>query len=258
MNILCPNCQKMVPIADEFAGQQMQCPLCAGTFTAPVLASAAANPTAPIPFASPVASETATGVSSASKGLNQSAPERPRPTPHPETGGSSPPPPPIDYTHRYIIWISPRVVPWIAPVALVLVFFFLFFPWRSVPASVTADIPSQVGWAKIISSPLWIFYFLLYLIALALSVGSLLLTLAVVPAVPQIAHLLPWKSCIVAAAVALAFLFILIEFWTEDLSTAWFRWTVWLHVLALVGLSLEYWLQIRGRDRPLPRVDVVW
>ena len=73
-----------------------------------------------------------------------------------------------EYTHRYIIWISPRVVPWIAPVALVLVFLLLFFPWRSVPADATSEIGSLSGWGKLFSGPLLMFYFLLYLVALAL------------------------------------------------------------------------------------------
>jgi hypothetical protein len=159
-----------------------------------------------------------------------------------------------EYTHRYIIWISPRVVPWIAPVALGVVFLFLFFPWN-VPAD-SAD--TQSGWGKVFSSPLLIFYFLIYLISLALAIGSLLLTLKVVPIPPQIAHLLPWQACIVAGAVAFAFLLLYFGFLADSRTLMWFRWTVWLHILALVGLTLEYWLERRGPDRALPRIDVVW
>jgi len=103
-----------------------------------------------------------------------------------------------------------------------------------------------------------IFYFLLYLLALALSIGSLLLTRKIVPTPPQIAHLLPWQACIVAAAVVLAFLFVYIDFWMETYTLAWFRWTVGLHLLALIGLGLEYCLQQRGPDRALPRIDILW
>src|SRR5262249_6219018 len=158
----------------------------------------------------------------------------------------------------YIIWISPRVVPWIAPVALVLVFFMLFLPWRSVPTDAASEIGPQSGWGKVFSGPLLIFYFLLYLIALALSIGSVLLTLKVIPAQPQIAHLIPWKTCIVAGVVAFAFLFLYIGFWTESFSTTWFRWTVWLHLIALLGLGLEYCLERRAPTQPLPRIDVLW
>jgi len=108
-------------------------------------------------------------------------------------------------------------------VALALVFFLLFFLWRSVPSTVVSLIPgepeSQIGWAKLFSSALLVFYFLTYLLALAIAVGSLLLSLKVVPCPTQIQHLLPWKAVIIAAAVAFAYLLILISCWSEDLGT---------------------------------------
>jgi hypothetical protein len=263
MNLLCPNCQKMITIADQFAGQLMQCPLCSGTFTAPVLPASGAPPA--VPLASSVTSNPASVMkeSSATSVADPSGASPVANAPGSDRAGSGGAIPLADapsseYPHRYIIWISPRVVPWIAPVALVLVFFMLFFPWRSVPADATSEIGSESGWGKLFSGPLLIFYFLLYLVALALSIGSLLLALKVVPAQPQIAHLIPWKSCIAAGVVALAFLFLYIGFWAESLSTTWFRWTVWLHVIALVGLGLEYCLERRRLSQPLPRIDILW
>jgi hypothetical protein len=254
MNLLCPNCQKMITIADQFAGQLMQCPLCSGTFTAPVLPASGAPPA--VPLSSSVASNPA---STAREGHSQTASPVAN-APGSETSGAIPIADTLgsEYPHRYIIWISPRVVPWIAPMALAVVFLLLFFPWRSVPADVTSEIGGQSGWGKVFSGPLLMFYFLLYLIALALSIGSLLLTLKLVPTQPQITHLIPWKTCIVAGAVALAFLFLYIGFWGEPLSTVWFCWAVCLHLLALMGLSLEYWLERRGPSRALPRIDIVW
>src|SRR6516225_7855845 len=49
MNLMCPNCQKMLTVPDEFAGQLMKCPLCTGTFTVPGLPGAASPPTTPVP-----------------------------------------------------------------------------------------------------------------------------------------------------------------------------------------------------------------
>lgn len=259
MNLLCPNCQKMITIADQFAGQLMQCPLCGGTFTAPVLP--ASSPPPAVPLASAVTSSTTSAAqersgspaAGASGTSTTSAPgsDTGRAIPIADVLGS-------EYPHRYIVWISPRVVPWIAPVALALVFFMLFFLWRSVPADATSEIGPQSGWGKVFSGPLLIFYFLLYLIALVLSIISLLLSLKVIPPQPQIAHLIPWKTCIVAGVVAFAFLFLYIGFWAESLSTTWFRWTVWLHLIALIGLGLEYCLERRGPNQPLPRIDVLW
>src|SRR5262245_52784109 len=140
MNLLCPNCQKMITIADQFAGQLMQCPLCSGTFTAPMLPASGAPPA--VPLASPVTSASAAvaeehSASSASGGTSPGGTG-----PGSDTSGAIPiaNTPSSEYPHRYIIWISPRVVPWIAPVALALVFFMLFFPWRSVPADATSEI----------------------------------------------------------------------------------------------------------------------
>ncbi len=237
MNLQCPNCQKMLNIDDKFAGQLMRCPLCDGTFTAPVLPATppSGSPSPSVPLAAPVGSPSTT----AREDVFSMAPSSPSPLPPPgsesksekqsatpvtdASASGSLPPDASDYRHRYIIWISPRVVPWIAPVALALVFFLLFFLWRSVPSTVVSLIPgepeSQIGWAKLFSSALLVFYFLTYLLALAIAVGSLLLSLKVVPCPTQIQHLLPWKAVIIAAAVAFAYLLILISCWSEDLGT---------------------------------------
>src|SRR5262249_49448655 len=41
MNLLCPNCGKMLTVPEQYAGQMMKCPLCMGTFTVPALPSGA-------------------------------------------------------------------------------------------------------------------------------------------------------------------------------------------------------------------------
>ena len=48
MNLLCPNCQKMLTVPEQFAGQLMKCPLCAGTFTVPGLPAAPSAPPPPV------------------------------------------------------------------------------------------------------------------------------------------------------------------------------------------------------------------
>jgi len=262
----------MLNIEDKFAGQKMQCPLCGGTFTAPVLPAApASGPPPAVPSAGPAHS---TSSPEEVFSLAQSnVPSNPPPRKEAKTDGQigsaaafepSADSPPVaetsssDYPHRYIIWISPRCTPWVAPVALALVFFLLFFPWRGVPTGVPVEPGSQIGWVKLFSSGMLIFYLLMYLMALALAIGSLLLTLRVVPVPPQIVHLVPWRAAIVGAVVALAFLLILIGCVSEDFATAWLGGAVWLHLIALIGLALEFWLQRRGPNRPLPRIDVLW
>src|SRR5947207_496237 len=56
MNIQCPNCQRLLQVPEQHAGQLMKCPLCQGTFTLPALppaapAPAGAPPPPPDPFA---------------------------------------------------------------------------------------------------------------------------------------------------------------------------------------------------------------
>ncbi len=40
MNLLCPNCRKLLTVPDQSAGQRMRCPLCSGEFTVPALPQA--------------------------------------------------------------------------------------------------------------------------------------------------------------------------------------------------------------------------
>src|SRR5262245_36729946 len=148
MNLLCPNCQKMISIPDQYAGQIMKCPLCSNTFTAPALPAASAPPAGAMPANPPPASPPASGPggppASPSPAPAQEdvfrfaspPPEPPKVPPEPvqppvsET--PSAPSPPAGYRHTATIWISPRVVPWIGPAALLLAFVLSFFPWLTV------------------------------------------------------------------------------------------------------------------------------
>src|SRR5262245_50174298 len=80
MDIQCPGCQKRLSIPDQFAGQLVKCPMCAGMFTAPALPpqltiTAPEPPPPPIPFAS------------------EPPPRPPSPEPLPAPPKSTPPPP---------------------------------------------------------------------------------------------------------------------------------------------------------------------
>src|SRR5262249_21392284 len=52
MNLQCPNCQKMLGVPEQYAGQLMKCPMCQNTFTVPGLPQgpgpAAVPPTSPL------------------------------------------------------------------------------------------------------------------------------------------------------------------------------------------------------------------
>jgi hypothetical protein len=123
MNLLCPNCQKMLTVPEQYAGQLMKCPLCASTFTVPGLPPApAAVP--PPPETYPVKSEP----------VPSSTPAASPPTPSAPAISTPPPaPPPPSGPMTFSLWFKPEIVQWLAPAAMVLiVIFMLFFPWVGV------------------------------------------------------------------------------------------------------------------------------
>src|SRR3954466_9062192 len=111
MELLCPSCQRKPTIMDQYGGQTMKCPMCSATFTAPALPSSpsAPPPPPPTPELPPV--------------MTQPAPAPPPPPPPEPTG-------PTDYTKKFTVWISPKVLVYVAPICLFLTFFLSFFAWE--------------------------------------------------------------------------------------------------------------------------------
>ena len=177
MNLLCPNCQKMLTVPEQFAGQLMKCPLCAGTFTVPGLPAA---PTAPAPPPAPTAPPPAPAVKAPpapvvkappapadlapvevveTYGLKQepAAPPTSKPlevaplppssiSPGPDLPGlpaesaSAPPAgPSMGYTRSHSFTLNTKVLQYIPAAAVVLIFILQFFPWVGVyPGGVAA------------------------------------------------------------------------------------------------------------------------
>ena len=126
MNLQCPNCQKMLTLADQYSGQTMKCPLCGGAFTAPALPQAPSS--APPPPPPPLRSQPASIAPPRSEPLAAS-----NPTP---SGG---------YGRTISLGMNPKIVPWIAPAALIVVFFLLFFTWVGVYAG-SIGLYTQNAW----------------------------------------------------------------------------------------------------------------
>lgn len=239
MNLLCPNCQKMLTVPDEFAGQTMKCPLCSGTFTVPGLPGAAPSPSTGTPYEQDVYSVR----------HEPSPPPPPPPPPLSISPPSSPPPEtaitptPIpkpsltreEYQHVLVGSLNPHVLPWIAPVCLVMVFFLQFFDWDGLypggePAqtgnawraafgayAVDGDLKNLVPFTddekyKPGVSFLTIFYLLLFFPALAVTVASVVVTMVPTKQLPPWAKdLMPWRWGIVAAANIIVFLFLVLQ-----------------------------------------------
>ncbi len=137
MNIHCPHCQKELMIPDQYAGKEMQCPLCRGTFMAPSMPASQPSAASPAPAQQPEAfamqppAETPPGdppdLETDAPGGQGGGPAAPPPKP------PTPPQPeiprPTEHTHKFSIWLSPSVIQWIVVGAMVLIFVLTFFPW---------------------------------------------------------------------------------------------------------------------------------
>jgi hypothetical protein len=271
MNLICPNCQKPLSVSEQYAGQQMKCPLCKNDFMVPALPSSVPEPSIallpepdahdftpidlsghiPPPLVPPGAPEPVEG-EPALYGLTTEPPAPPSPVskappppaappapaPTPRTS-AAPKPAPGGYAHARAWTLDPRVVPWIAPVCLLLVFIMSFFPWVGVYYSGYGVI-TQSAWGAAFggytvddtyefhstwdkNTPdkdkpgvevLMIFFLLLGLLP------AVLLALLVV-ALPQIKHnfemppgvevLEPWRWLAVTGTVLVALLFLFLQ-----------------------------------------------
>jgi hypothetical protein len=112
--------------------------------------------------------------------------------------------------------LSPRVVPWIAPVALFVVFVLLFWPWvTTFPGP--KDIYTQTGWdtafggeGRFGSEGSWsgVFYIVFLLVALVMAFAAVLVPHLSVELPREVQKLWPWRSAIVAGVTLAALLFL--------------------------------------------------
>ena len=257
MNLLCPNCTKMLTVPEEFAGQLMKCPLCGGTFTVPGLPGAAPPPSPPPPppepeyysvrHEAPPPSPPPPPLSLAPD-FELSPPLPPTATTTKPAAAPAPPlpPSPEGYQHTAAVWLSPRVLPWIAPACLLLVFILQLFNWAGLyPGGVPAV--TQNAWqaafgfysedgdlkqpamqdkeGKPGASVLTIFYLLLFFPVLAVTIASAIIPLLPIKIPPAVAQILPWRWGIVAAVNLILFFFlglqVLLGFSLDSRYSAW-------------------------------------
>jgi hypothetical protein len=224
----------MLTVPEEFAGQLMKCPLCNGTFTVPGLPGAAPPPPPPSSAGAP---------SDIFSIQQEPVPPAPpvshwEPPPSPTSAPLAPPPPPPpplppqDYQHSAAVHLSPKVLPWIAPACLLLVFVLQFFNWVGLyPGGVPSVTQNAWGAAfgsytedgnlkspsvrdekyKPGASVLTIFYLLLFFPTLAVTLASVAIGMVPVKLPPQVENLLPWRWGIVAALNLILFFFLALQ-----------------------------------------------
>jgi len=342
MNLLCPNCQKMLTVPEQYAGQLMKCPLCESTFTVPSLpataapfaaAGAAGTTPAPPPAAPdhpdiyPVRQEPepppAVSTAPAEPGrITPDLTDTARPSPAEDAVTSGPPVtpslPPEGYRSVATLWFSPRVIHWFAPAGVVLIFILQFFPWVGLYRADKA-LGTQNAWQAAFNggtfdqaalnlnpegkpakeegpgvSGLTIFYVLLFLLlALPLTVFSIVLHYHHVKLPPEVERFVPWRWGIVAVLNFVVFLFLALQLvvgfsleakpqqiagqlsapkdapqevylWARAgileaaQRTLWLRLVFILHVLVILGAAFMYWIARPGVKRPLPRLEWMW
>ncbi len=294
MNLLCPNCQKMLTVQEDQAGQMMRCPLCSGTFTVPSLPTGPGAPAAAVAGGGPAAAST--GPPDDVFRFAAAPPEPPTVTHRPESG--PPPETPPGGATGFTLTVQPQVVPWIAPAALAVAFFLLFLPWSGTLVWGERPEPYTLsGWATDWGSGLGILHIILLVLTVPLAAAIVALPILGVRLPAQVESVWPWRATIVAVLVGLATFFLVLSLATgtalskkleesggfperlkekdEELAkkltttvqveyakatvyyTTALRLAVVCHLVALAGLGLQYWLEQRG-NRPLPRIDVIW
>ena len=83
------------------------------------------------------------------------------------------------------------------------------------------------------------------------------------PPTPALQGVQPWRAVIVLGFVGFAYLLLclhLVARLFSDRGMIWLSFWGWLaetvHCIAVFGLLLEMWLQLRGPTRPPPRIDI--
>lgn len=113
METNCPSCGKKLTIPDPYAGQLMRCPLCNDTFTAPPLST------------SPQFGDTRGGSSPLATARDTPPSSPTKPTTDFSVPLSEPSPPsPLrqEPVRRFSVVLHPRVIQWLVPACLWLIF----------------------------------------------------------------------------------------------------------------------------------------
>jgi hypothetical protein len=162
------------------------------------------------------------------------------------------------------VWLSLRVVPWIAPIGMLVVFVLTFFPWVALEGIRVSANAWRIGFSGQ-SDPIIGVYLIFVLLALFLSIPSGLFALHLAPTPPPVEKLGVWRPVIVGGVALVGCLFLVIKYLDAIFSYGMTPGTIWLklafriHLLVVLSSALEYWLEVRKRrNLPSPRIEMHW
>lgn len=244
MNILCPHCQKLLSVPEEQAGQSVRCSACNSVLSVPVLP----KPEAPM-FSSGNQSASAAAqdpdIFKLALDADQPDPKpgsKPQIAPTPEKPADRapipppPPPPPAGPLRVFAYTLNPQVVVWMTPIALLVLFFLLWFTWTGIyPGGKAAYTQSAIQMTyksfstdaaidkvmelesklnKTISwSGMTFLYVMLVLAGLVFAALPLVLKYTNLRLPPKVQPIMPYRLALVYACTGLAFVLLLLVSW---------------------------------------------
>src|SRR5262249_31496287 len=144
------------------------------------------------------------------------------PPARPSSPAAPPPPappaaPPAGYAHTATVWLSPRVVPWLAPVVLALLVLTLFAPWVGTYFLDDPEAYTQTGWGTGFGkelSGLGLVYLLVLLLTVAVAFAHVLVPRLGVRLPPQVQQVWPHRLALLLGLMVSLVVFLLFQLLT--------------------------------------------
>jgi hypothetical protein len=207
MRLLCPFCQKAITVPDSEAGKPVDCPECGQKFAAPQLYT-------PAPTPGPAPADKPGGALPVPETYVSGRKDRPAqvtelpdlPAPDRELSG---------YDRMWSFPIDPRVVRWIPPAALTLVFLLTFFSWDGMFPGGYSAYKLKADFDERVHSNWWLLpYFLCLIPALLLAWAGPIVELARVQLPDGLRKAWEFRTALLGALVVVSLLFLLAQWAT--------------------------------------------